>query len=224
MDKIGNEIENFVVDRFLGKGTTGKVVLAHHKESKLKVAIKIIPKIAFESHQNLQPKVQREVALIRLVKHPNIIKLVDVLESDNHLYIILEYAEKGQLFDYLVINRFLCADKAIEFFRQIIYAIEYLHLHGICHRDLKPENILLDNAMRIKIADFGFARWVSSELLTDPCGSIHYAAPEVISAKPYDGKAADVWSIGIILFALLSVCFFFNSIFFSFEFFFDVVI
>ena len=119
-DTIGNEIGNFIIDRFLGQGTTGKVVLAHNKETGRKVAIKIIPKIAFQSRQDLLPKEQREIALIRLVKHPNIIKLVDVLESDNHLYIILEYAEKGQLFDYLVINRFLCADKAIEFFRQII--------------------------------------------------------------------------------------------------------
>lgn len=210
-----NEIGNYQIERFLGQGSTGKVMLAHHKETKRKVAIKIIPKIAFTSHQNLQSTVQRKVALMSLTKHSNIIELIEVLESDNNFYVIFEYAENGELFDYLVAKRFLSADVALDFFRQIIFAIEYLHMHGICHRDLKPENILLDNSMRIKIADFGFAHWVNSELLTDACGSLHYAAPEVISAQPYDGKAADVWSIGIILFALVAVCTFLTHFFFS---------
>ncbi|OHT01562.1 CAMK family protein kinase [Tritrichomonas foetus] len=222
------EIGPYIVERFLGQGATGKVLLARHKDDQnQKVAIKVIKKISFHDKKNLQAKVQREISLMRLIRHPNIINLIDVLESENNLYIILEYAEQGELFDYLIVNRFLCADVAIEFFRQIIFAIEYLHNHGICHRDLKPENILLDKSMRIKIADFGFARWVKSELLTDPCGSPHYAAPEVLSGKPYDGKAADVWSVGIILFALVAVCTFFFLIyiifihFFLFSFWFD---
>ena len=105
---------------------------------------------------------------MRLVDHPNILKLRDVLESPRHLYIILEYAEQGELFDFLVSNRFLQEDVAMEFFRQIVFAVEYLHQLGICHRDLKPENILLDSCTRVKIADFGFARWVSSSLTEMP--------------------------------------------------------
>ena len=197
----------YVIDRFLGQGTTGKVFLAHHSVTYCEFAVKIISKQLFRSKQDLTKKVQSEVALMRIVHHSNILKLVDVLESDNNMYVILEYAEQGELFDYLVINRFLNADVAVEFLRQIVFAIEYLHVHGICHRDLKPENILLDKSMRIKVADFGFARWVNTELITDACGSLHYAAPEVLSGKPYDGMKADIWSIGIIFFALIAVCF-----------------
>lgn len=200
-----SEIGDYILSHTLGEGTTGKVKLAYHKETGQQVAIKIIPKISFDQRPDLQLKVQREIAIMRLVDHPNILKLIDVLESGRHLYIILEYAEQGELFDYLVSNRFLAEDVAIEFFRQIVIALEYLHKRGICHRDLKPENILLDSCARIKIADFGFARWVKSSLTETSCGSPHYAAPEIIRGQPYDGKIADIWSLGVILYALLAV-------------------
>lgn len=205
-----SEIGDYILSHTLGEGTTGKVKLAYHKETGQQVAIKIIPKISFDQRPDLQLKVQREIAIMRLVDHPNILKLIDVLESGRHLYIILEYAEQGELFDYLVSNRFLAEDVAIEFFRQIVIALEYLHKRGICHRDLKPENILLDSCARIKIADFGFARWVKSSLTETSCGSPHYAAPEIIRGQPYDGKIADIWSLGVILYALLAVCLFAN--------------
>jgi BR serine/threonine kinase len=98
--------------------------------------------------------------------------------------------------------------EAIEIFRQIVLGLEHLHSLGICHRDLKPENILLDSCMQVKIADFGFARWVASSLVDTSCGSAHYAAPEIIRGHPYDGKVSDIWSLGVILYALLAVCFF----------------
>ena len=135
----------YIVSRVLGEGTTGKVKLGFHKDTNQQVALKIIPKSSFEQNKNLQMKIQREIALMRIVKHPNILKLIDVLESQRHLYIILEYAENGELFDFLVAKQYLSDDMAIEFFRQMVFAIEYLHEHGICHRDLKPENILLDS-------------------------------------------------------------------------------
>ena len=101
---------------------------------------------------------------------------------------------------------------ALDFFRQLIYGLEYLHTHGICHRDLKPENILLDEYDHIKIADFGFARWMPSNIAETSCGSPHYAAPEVIRGIPYDGRKSDIWSCGVILFALCAVCIFFFKI------------
>ena len=198
------EVGPYILSHTLGEGTTGKVKLAYHKETSQQVAIKIIPKISFSQRPDLQLKVQREIALMRLVDHPNILKLVDVLESARHLYIILEYAEQGELFDYLVSNRFLNEDVAMEFFRQIVLALEYLHKLGICHRDLKPENVLLDSCTQVKIADFGFARWVSSSLTETSCGSPHYAAPEIIRGQAYDGKIADIWSLGVILYGLLA--------------------
>ena len=198
------QVGPYILSHTLGEGTTGKVKLGIHRETGAQVAIKIIPKAAFSERPDLQLKVQREIALMRLVDHPNILKLRDVLESPRHLYIILEYAEQGELFDFLVSNRFLQEDVAMEFFRQIVFAVEYLHQLGICHRDLKPENILLDSCTRVKIADFGFARWVSSSLTETSCGSPHYAAPEIIRGQPYDGRVADIWSLGVILYALLA--------------------
>ena len=197
----------YILDRTLGEGTTSKVKLAFHKETKQKVAIKIISKTLFLQNEELQVKVRREIALMKLVQHPNIMKLIDVLESQRHLYIILEYEEKGELFDYLVANKHFSEEMAMEIFRQIVMGVQYLHSLGICHRDLKPENILLDNSYRVKLADFGFATWVRENMQTDTsCGSPHYAAPEIVRGQPYDGKIADIWSLGVILFALLAVC------------------
>ena len=198
------EIGPYVIVRTLGSGTTGKVKLAVHKETQEEVAIKIIRKSDFATKPNLQMKIHREISLMKIVSHPHLLRLLDVLESPGHLYIILEYASKGELFDYLVSKRFLKEKTAMKFFRQLIYGLEYLHSLGICHRDLKPENILLDDQLNIKIADFGFARFAKSNVAETSCGSPHYAAPEVIRGQPYDGRAADIWSCGVILFALLA--------------------
>ena len=194
----------YIPVKTLGEGTTGKVKLAYHSETGENVAIKVISKSAFEKKANLEMKVQREIALMRLTNHPNIMKLLDVFDSPRHLYIILEYAQQGELFDFLISRKSLPESEALDIFRQIILGIEYLHEFGICHRDLKPENILLDSCNRIKIADFGFARWGRKNLVTTSCGSPHYAAPEVISGGSYDGRKADIWSCGVILYALIA--------------------
>ena len=194
----------YLIVKTLGMGTTGKVKLAINQETKQEVAIKVIFKEAFKERPNLQFKIQREIALMRLVDHPHLLKIGEVLESSRHLYIVLEYASRGELFDFLIERKFLKEDLAFRFFRQIIYGLEYLHSLGICHRDLKPENILLDEQHNVKIADFGFARFVKTNVAETSCGSPHYAAPEVIRGDPYDGRAADVWSCGVILYALLA--------------------
>ena len=208
MEPPSPQLGPYVLTKYLGQGTTGKVKLAINTENQQQVAIKIISKESFQERPNLQSKIQREIALMRLVDHPHLLKLVDVLESPRHLYIVLEYAESGELFDYLVQRNSLDPDTAMGFFRQIIYGLEYLHSLGICHRDLKPENILLDSNLNVKIADFGFARFVKSHIAETACGSPHYAAPEVIKGQQYDGRSADVWSCGVILYALLAVCIF----------------
>jgi BR serine/threonine kinase len=193
----------YVLMRNLGCGSTGKVKLAINQEKKQEVAIKIIPRS--ELKPVLQRKIQREIALMRLVEHPHLLKLVEVLESPRHLYIVMEYASRGELFDFLVAHRFLAEDLALRFFRQIIYGLDCLHALGICHRDLKPENILLDGDLNVKIAGFGFARFLKDNFADTSCGSPHYAAPEITRGEKYDGRAADVWSCGVILFALLAV-------------------
>jgi BR serine/threonine kinase len=195
----------YAVERVLGAGTSGKVKLARNTATGGLVAIKVVSKAMFVQKPALQTKVRREIALMRVVNHPNILRLIDVLESARHLYMVLEFAEHGELFDYLVAQEFLSEDVGLDFFRQICLAVEYLHSHGICHRDLKPENILLDANHRIKLADFGFARWIRRDIADTSCGSPHYAAPEVIRGVQYDGRRADIWSLGVVLFALLAV-------------------
>lgn len=197
-------IGNYRLIRTLGEGTTGKVKLAQNIDTNELYAIKIIKKSNFATKPNLEMKINREIALMRIMDHPHILKLHQVLQSNRHIHMVLEYAPKGELFDYLVKAKSLREDVALDFFRQMIYALEYLHQHNICHRDLKPENILLDKYGHIKLADFGFARWMREKIADTSCGSPHYAAPEVIKGIPYNGAVADIWSAGVILFALLA--------------------
>lgn len=214
------EVGDYAIIQQLGTGTTGKVKLARHIVTGQRVAIKIINKSRFEVKPDLKRKIYREIALMRLFDHPHLLKLIEVCESKRRLYIIIEYAAHGELFDYLISRRSLTVEEAMRIFREIIYGLDYLHKHAICHRDLKPENLLLDEFDHIKIADFGFARWMRSNIAETSCGSPHYAAPEVIRGLIYDGRAADIWSCGVILYALLSVCLFFDfesSISFFFE-------
>lgn len=204
MQGYHQEVGDWIVGRTLGSGITGKVKFATHKVTGQKVAIKIIKKAQFDVKPDLQRKIRREVALMRLIDHPHLMKLVEVCESQRHLYMVLEFCAHGELFDFLVARRRLEPELALRIFRELIYGLEYLHAHAICHRDLKPENILLDECDHVKIADFGFARWMRSNIAETSCGSPHYAAPEVIRGLHYDGRAADVWSCGVILYALLA--------------------
>ncbi|KAF1962771.1 Pkinase-domain-containing protein [Byssothecium circinans] len=149
---------------------------------------------------------EREICIMKLLDHPNIVRLYDIWENRNEIYLIMEYIEGGELFSYIGENGSLPEDLVVYIFRQIIAALLYCHRINIHHRDLKPENILLDRTnMSIKLVDFGMAALQpTGSKLTTPCGSPHYAAPEVIKSKPYDGGQADVWSCGVILFVLLT--------------------
>eukprot|EP01116_Phalansterium_solitarium_P023692 TRINITY_DN8435_c0_g1_i2.p1 TRINITY_DN8435_c0_g1~~TRINITY_DN8435_c0_g1_i2.p1 ORF type:complete len:667 (-),score=226.68 TRINITY_DN8435_c0_g1_i2:240-2240(-) len=195
----------FAIGKTLGSGTTGKVKLGHHKETGVKVAIKIISKDFLTTRISMLKKVEREIAVMKVLDHPNVLKLYDVYETSKYLFLVLEYIEGGELFDYLIKRGRLHPNEALIYFQQLIAGLDYLHAHRICHRDLKPENLLLDSERRIKIGDFGMASLIKSgSLLHTSCGSPHYASPEVVMGHRYDGMAADVWSCGVILFALLT--------------------
>jgi len=206
MSSPQNGVGPYVIVRNLGSGSTCKTKLAVNQETGSKVAFKIIKKDSFSEKPELQTKIYREISLMRLFDHPHILKLVDILESPRHMYIGLEYAANGELFNYISQKTKLDESDSMFFFRQIIYGVEYLHSLGICHRDLKPENILLDENLNIKIADFGFARFTKSNIAKTSCGSPHYVAPEVIAGESYDARLADVWSCGVILYALVTGC------------------
>ena len=153
--------------------------------------------------EHTQLAIEREIVVMKLIDHPNIMRLYDVWETSTELYLILEYVQGGELFDYLCQKGKLPIPEALNYFQQIISAIDYCHRFNIAHRDLKPENILLDKELNVKIADFGMAAWQNGMLRTS-CGSPHYAAPEIVQGYAYNGSAADIWSCGVILYALLA--------------------
>ncbi|XP_069385060.1 serine/threonine-protein kinase BRSK2 isoform X9 [Paralichthys olivaceus] len=184
------------------KNTIGLVKLGIHCVTCQKVAIKIVNREKLS--ESVLMKVEREIAILKLIEHPHVLKLHDVYENKKYLYLVLEHVSGGELFDYLVKKGRLTPKEARKFFRQIMSALDFCHSHSICHRDLKPENLLLDEKNNIRIADFGMASLqVGDSLLETSCGSPHYACPEVIRGEKYDGRKADVWSCGVILFALL---------------------
>jgi len=190
------------LEKTLGKGQTGLVKLGTHCVLGKKVAIKIINKEKLS--ESVLQKVEREIAIMKLIEHQNVLCLYDVYENRKYLYLVLEHVSGGELFDYLVKKGRLTPKEARRFFRQIISALDFCHSHSICHRDLKPENLLLDDKNNIKVADFGMASLQpQGSMLETSCGSPHYACPEVIRGEKYDGTRADVWSCGVILYALL---------------------
>ena len=163
-------------------------------------------RLADEVEHNLLA-VEREIVVMKLIDHPNIMRLYDVWETSTSLYLILEYVQGGELFDYLCDKGRRPTSEVLGYFQQIICAVDYCHRFNIAHRDLKLENILIDQDANIKVADFGMATWQDNsrdKLLRTFCGSPHYAAPEIISGKPYNGALADIWSCGVILYALLT--------------------
>ena len=152
----------------------------------------------------MEEKVQREINILHLCTHPHIIRLYEVIDTPTDIFLVNEYVAGGELFDYIVSKGRLSADEARNFFHQIISGVEYCHFQKIVHRDLKPENLLLDANNNIKLADFGLSNLMrDGEFLRTSCGSPNYAAPEVISGHLYAGPEVDVWSCGVILYALL---------------------
>uniref|UniRef100_A0A673AQE9 BR serine/threonine kinase 2b n=1 Tax=Sphaeramia orbicularis TaxID=375764 RepID=A0A673AQE9_9TELE len=175
-----NYVGPYRLEKTLGKGQTGLVKLGVHCVTCQKVAIKIVNREKLS--ESVLMKVEREIAILKLIEHPHVLKLHDVYENKKYLYLVLEHVSGGELFDYLVKKGRLTPKEARKFFRQIISALDFCHSHSICHRDLKPENLLLDEKNNIRIADF-----------------VHQS----VCGEKYDGRKADAWSCGVILFALL---------------------
>lgn len=196
-------LSNYRLGKTLGIGSFGKVKVAEHVLTGHKVAIKILNRKKIQA-MDMEEKVRREIKILRLFMHPHIIRLYEVIETPTDIYVVMEYVKTGELFDYIVEKGRLVEDEARHFFQQIISGVEYCHRNMVVHRDLKPENLLLDSKMNVKIADFGLSNIMrDGHFLKTSCGSPNYAAPEVISGKLYAGPEVDVWSCGVILYALL---------------------
>ncbi|XP_015784990.1 5'-AMP-activated protein kinase catalytic subunit alpha-2 [Tetranychus urticae] len=197
------KIGHYILGETLGTGTFGKVKTATHQLTGHKVAVKILNR---EKIKNLDVvgKIRREIQNLKLFHHPHIIKLYQVISTPTDIFMVMEYVAGGELFEYIVKHGKLKESEARRFFQQIISGVDYCHRHMVVHRDLKPENLLLDINQCVKIADFGLSNMMmDGEFLRTSCGSPNYAAPEVISGKLYAGPEVDIWSAGVILYALL---------------------
>jgi len=198
-----NRIGNYRLGRTLGIGSFSKVKVGTHEITRKRVAIKILNKKKLRTLDS-ETKVESEIAILSSLNHPHIIRLYEVIRTQSDIFVVMEYVARGELFDYIVTNGRLSEGEARKYFQQIICGIEYIHYKGIVHRDLKPENLLLDDDGNLRIADFGLSNKMKDGFfLKTSCGSPNYAAPEVICDELYAGPEVDVWSCGVILYALL---------------------
>ncbi|KAL2911871.1 hypothetical protein HK105_208654 [Polyrhizophydium stewartii] len=200
-----SSIGNYVFQKTVGEGNFAKVKLATHKLTNAEVAIKVIDKTQLDEKK--LGKLYREVRIMKMLHHPNIVKLYEVIETKNTVFLVMEYASGGELYDYLVVHGKMKEKEARAKFRQILSAVSYCHKKRVIHRDLKAENLLLDANLDIKIADFGFSNYFDPESKLDTfCGSPPYAAPELFQGRRYTGPEVDIWSLGVILYVLTTGC------------------
>ena len=187
----------------IGKGTFSTVKLGINKETREKVAIKILEKSKIKIKDDLE-RINREIKMLKDFNYINVIKIYEILENESYHYFIMEYCENGELFNHIVDLQRLSDKEASYFYYQLINGLEYIHSKGVVHRDLKPENLLLGKGNILKIIDFGLSNFFNGKyLLSTPCGSPCYASPEMVSGKKYNGFKIDIWSTGIILYAMV---------------------
>lgn len=199
-------VGQYMLGKSIGEGTFGKVKLAVHLPTGEKVAVKILEKSRIKEQADVR-RVNREIKILKKSRHRNIIQLYEVLDTQNSIYLIMEHCEGGEMFDYIVKHKHVPEIQACKFLHQVIDGVDLLHQTEVTHRDLKPENLLLKSSADgwlVKIVDFGLSNThEGGKLLSTACGSPCYAAPEMIAGKKYIGPMADIWSIGVILFALV---------------------
>ncbi|CAD8182914.1 unnamed protein product [Paramecium pentaurelia] len=195
------ELGNYLIGKTIGEGTFGKVCHAKHQILGHEVAVKILEKNRIHDELDIE-RVKREIKILQMLHHPNVVQLYEMIETETHIYLFMEYAEGGELFDYIDQKKRINEVEACKFLHEIISAIQYIHQLKIVHRDLKPENLLLTAKKNILVVDFGLSN-IYEETLKTACGSPCYAAPEMIQGKPYHGLQTDLWSCGVILYAMV---------------------
>uniref|UniRef100_A0A5B6YLL0 non-specific serine/threonine protein kinase n=1 Tax=Davidia involucrata TaxID=16924 RepID=A0A5B6YLL0_DAVIN len=202
---VVRKVGKYEIGRTIGEGTFAKVKFAQNTETGESVAMKILDRSTIIKHKMVD-QIKREISIMKLVRHPNVVRLHEVLASRTKIYIILEFITGGELFDKIVHHGRLSEAESRRYFQQLIDGVDYCHTKGVYHRDLKPENLLLDSEGNLKISDFGLSALPGEgvSLLRTTCGTPNYVAPEVLGHKGYDGAVADVWSCGVILYVLMA--------------------
>ncbi|CAN4095010.1 unnamed protein product [Withania somnifera] len=205
--KKGMRVGKYELGRILGEGNFGKVKYAKHIDSAKSFAIKILDKHRIHDLR-ITDQIKREIRTLKVLKHPNVVRLYEVLASKTKIYMVLEYVNGGELFDRIASKGKLSETQGRKLFQQLIDGVSYCHDKGVFHRDLKLENVLIDGGRNIKITDFGLSALPQhlrdDGLLHTTCGSPNYVAPEVLSNRGYDGATSDTWSCGIILYVILT--------------------
>ena len=193
---------DFIIKEKLGEGAFGSVRLGVNRQTGEKVAIKILEKNRLKSEDKC--RIQREIKILKKLRHPNIVHLYSIIETEKQILIIMEYIQGQELFHYILLKKKISEEEACYYFSQIVSAVEYLHNLKIAHRDIKSENILIDqNTKRIKLIDFGLSNTYGDKdegILSTSCGSPLYAPPEMLKGEIYKGNSIDIWSIGVVLY------------------------
>ena len=200
-----SRIGNYLMVQQIGSGAFASVWVARHVQTNLKVAIKVISKQSIET-QEAKTRFNREIALLKQMKHPFVAEFFESIENESDHFLVMEYAENGNMLDFINSKGQLTEPQARHYFSQLISVLEYLHNEKlVAHRDLKAENVLLDRYNNVRVIDFGLSNQFSSAQpqLKTACGSPAYAAPEMIKGQPYT-RAADIWSAGILLFSMVA--------------------
>lgn len=205
MSSTTRRVGKYELGRTVGEGTFAKVKFAINTETGESVAVKVLAKSTILKHRMVD-QIKREISIMKIVRHPFIVRLHEVLASRTRIYIILEFVPGGELFDKIVHKGKLSEMESRKYLQQLIDAISHCHKKGVYHRDLKPENLLLDARDNLKVSDFGLSALPQQgvDLLHTTCGTPNYVAPEVLNGQGYDGAAADIWSCGVILYVLLA--------------------
>ncbi|VVC38326.1 Protein kinase domain,Protein kinase-like domain,Protein kinase, ATP binding site,Serine/threonine- [Cinara cedri] len=202
------ETHGYTVGRSVGSGSYATVKIAYSERHKSNVAIKIVSKLQ-EASDYLEKFLPREIEVVKGLKHENLIKYYQAIETTHRVYIIMEYAENGSLLDIIKRDNHIEEERCRRWFLELVSAVEYCHQNGVVHRDIKCENLLMDTNYSIKLSDFGFARnnmlKKNGQMKTSTtfCGSYAYASPEILKGIPYQPNASDIWSIGVVLFGML---------------------
>jgi serine/threonine protein kinase KIN1/2 len=202
-------IGNYRFIRNLGSGSSSRVVLASHIRTGEKVAIKIVPRKAqcdeADSEKDMDRRIFRETVISSLLNHPHVVRLKNFLYSTSHYFLVFEYARGKQLYDMIISAGPLSEKDARRYFRQLLSAVDYIHRNSVVHRDLKIENIIVDENDNVKLIDFGLSNYYDNKMLLSTfCGSLYFAAPELLNGQRYCGPEIDVWSLGVILYVLVN--------------------
>lgn len=195
----------YELGKLLGCGAFAKVYHGRHIQSGQSVAVKVIHKNRLNNNVNLMGNIKREISIMSRLRHPYIVKLLEVMATRTKIFFVLEFVKGGELFAKVAKGRF-SEDLSRKYFQQLISAVSYCHSRGVFHRDLKPENMLVDENGDLKVSDFGLSALTEQVrpdgLLHTLCGTPAYVAPEILSRRGYDGARIDVWSCGVVLFVL----------------------